>query len=66
MTVNRQWIWTPPYGPLTGDEFSLKEAPIPKPADGRVLVRTLWLSLDPAQRIWMSRDSYKPAIRSAR
>jgi len=26
-----------------------------------VLVRTLLLSVDPAQRIWMSRDSYKPA-----
>jgi hypothetical protein len=27
-----------------------------------VLIRTLWLSVDPAQRIWMSRDSYKPAV----
>jgi NADPH-dependent curcumin reductase CurA len=47
---------------LTGDEFSWNEAPIPEPADGQVLIRILWLSLDPAQRIWMSRDSYKPAI----
>jgi len=65
MTVNRnrQWILSiRPAGQLTGDEFSWKEAPIPKPADGQVLIRTLWLSLDPAQRIWMSRDSYKPAI----
>jgi NADPH-dependent curcumin reductase CurA len=63
MTVNRQWILnTRPVGQLTGDEFGLEEAPIPKPADGQVLIRTLWLSLDPAQRIWMSRDSYKPAI----
>ena len=30
---------------------------------GRVaLIRTLWLSVDPAQRIWMARDSYKPAV----
>ncbi|MEA2911922.1 MAG: hypothetical protein QOJ15_4003 [Bradyrhizobium sp.] len=61
--TNRQWILSiRPTGQLTGDEFSWKEAPIPKPADGQVLIRTLWLSLDPAQRIWMSRDSYKPAI----
>jgi NADPH-dependent curcumin reductase len=60
---NRQWILNiRPSGPLTGNEFGLKEAPIPKPADGQVLIRTLWLSLDPAQRIWMSRDSYKPAV----
>jgi NADPH-dependent curcumin reductase CurA len=36
--------------------------PIPRPSDGQVLVRTLLLSVDPAQRIWMSRDSYKPAV----
>src|ERR1700730_10606892 len=38
------------------------EAPIPRPSDGQVLIRTLWLSVDPAQRIWMARDSYKPAV----
>jgi len=38
------------------------EAPIPRPSDGQVLIRTLWLSIDPAQRIWMVRDSYKPAV----
>jgi NADPH-dependent curcumin reductase CurA len=60
---NRQWILSiRPTGPMTGDEFSWNEAPIPEPAAGQVLIRILWLSLDPAQRIWMSRDSYKPAI----
>ena len=65
MTVNRnhQWILSiRPVGQLTGDEFSWNEAPVPEPADGQVLIRILWLSLDPAQRIWMSRDSYKPVI----
>jgi NADPH-dependent curcumin reductase CurA len=61
--ANRQWILNiRPTGQLTGEEFSWNEAPIPEPAAGQVLIRTLWLSLDPAQRIWMSRDSYKPAI----
>jgi NADPH-dependent curcumin reductase CurA len=34
----------------------------PQPSNGQVLIRTLWLSVDPAQRIWMARDSYKPAV----
>ena len=60
---NRQWILSVrPAGRLTGEEFSWNEAPIPQPTDGQVLIRILWLSLDPAQRIWMSRDSYKPAV----
>lgn len=60
---NRQWILNArPAGKLTGEEFCWNEALIPHASDGQVLVRNLWLSVDPAQRIWMSRDSYKPAV----
>jgi NADPH-dependent curcumin reductase CurA len=60
---NRQWILhARPAGRLTGEEFRWIKAPIPQPSDGQVLIRPLWLSVDPAQRIWMSRDSYKPAV----
>src|ERR1700730_9258981 len=60
---NRQWILNArPAGRLTGEEFLWNEAPIPRPSDGQVLIQILWLSIDPAQRIWMSRDSYKPAV----
>jgi len=60
---NRQWILNArPAGKLTGEEFLWNEAPIPRPSDGQVLIRTLWLSVDPAQRIWMVRDSYKPVV----
>ncbi len=60
---NRQWILhARPAGALTGDEFHWNEAPIPRPADGQVLVRNLWLSFDPTQRNWMARDSYVPKI----
>src|SRR5207245_271288 len=60
---NRQWILNArPAGKLTGEEFLWNEAPIPRPSDGQVLIRTMWLSIDPAQRIWMVRDSYKPAV----
>ena len=34
--------------------FRLDQAPIPEPADGEVLTRTLWLSLDPYMRGRMS------------
>jgi hypothetical protein len=60
---NRQWILNArPAGKLTGKEFLWNETPVPRPSDGQVLIRTLWLSVDPAQRIWMARDSYKPAV----
>ena len=60
---NRQWILNArPGGKVTGEEFRWNEVPIPQPSAGQVLIRTLWLSVDPAQRIWMSRDSYKPAV----
>jgi NADPH-dependent curcumin reductase CurA len=51
-----------PAGKLTGEEFRWDETLIPKPSDGQVLLRTLWLSIDPGQRTWMARDSYKPAV----
>jgi NADPH-dependent curcumin reductase CurA len=60
---NRQWILNArPAGKLTGKEFLWNETPVPRPSDGQVLIRTLWLSVDPAQRLWMARDSYKPAV----
>ena len=64
---NRRWILNSrPAGKLTGEEFRRNEAPIPEPSDGQMLIRTLWLSVDPAQRIWMSRDSTSQQFRLAR
>jgi NADPH-dependent curcumin reductase len=60
---NRQWILNArPAGKPSGNEFRWNEAPVPQPFEGQVLVRNLWLSVDPAQRTWMARDSYKPAV----
>ena len=60
---NRQWLLqSRPTAALTGSEFRLSEGPIPQPADGQVLVRNLWLSFDPTQRGWMSRDTYIPMV----
>ena len=43
-----------PVGAVTESNFRIEEAPVPKPADGEVLVRNLWLSLDPYMRGRMS------------
>jgi NADPH-dependent curcumin reductase CurA len=36
------------------DDFAVVEVDVPQPADGQVLVRNTWMSLDPAQRVRMS------------
>ena len=43
-----------PEGWVTPDNFRLEKAPVPRPGDGEVLVRNLWLSLDPYMRGRMS------------
>jgi NADPH-dependent curcumin reductase CurA len=39
-----------PTGWLSEADFRIEEAPLPKPAEGEVLVKNLWLSLDPYMR----------------
>jgi len=43
-----------PVGAVTESNIRIDEAPVPKPAEGEVLVRNLWLSLDPYMRGRMS------------
>jgi NADPH-dependent curcumin reductase len=52
-----------PAGALQDSDFEVVDAPVPEPADGEALVRTLYLSLDPAIRVWMNGiDTYVPGI----
>jgi NADPH-dependent curcumin reductase CurA len=62
--VNRQWVLASrPVGMLKETDFEWREAPVPSPADGEILVRTLWLSFDPAMRGWLDdRRSYAPPV----
>jgi hypothetical protein len=61
--VNRQWrLAARPVGMIKPTDFTLAEAPVPEPQDGEFLVRNLYLSLDPTNRIWIERDSYLPAV----
>jgi len=39
-----------PKGWVTEENFRLETAPLPRPAEGEVLVKNLWLSLDPYMR----------------
>jgi NADPH-dependent curcumin reductase CurA len=43
-----------PVGEPKPSDFRIEEAPIPTPGDGQVLLRTIWLSLDPYMRGRMS------------
>jgi hypothetical protein len=43
-----------PAGWVTEDNFRIESAPMPQPKDGEVLVKNLWLSLDPYMRGRMS------------
>ncbi len=51
-----------PDGPLRDDHFEIRQAPIPSPAEGEVLVRTILLSQDAANRAWMQGPTYKAAV----
>jgi NADPH-dependent curcumin reductase CurA len=62
---NRQWILKQrPVGAIKAGDLELVEKPIPVPGQREILVRTLYLSLDPTNRIWMSdMDQYMPPVR---
>lgn len=64
MTTNRQILLKRrPVGEPTPADFELAERPVPEPADGEVLVRILYLSLDPYMRGRMSdAKSYSASI----
>src|SRR6266542_4420302 len=53
--VNRQvTLAARPAGEPKESDFALVESPVAEPEPGQVLVKTLWLSLDPYQRGRMS------------
>lgn len=53
--VNRQFLLVSrPVGDIKESDFELLVAPVPTLNSGEVLIRNLYLSLDPTNRIWMS------------
>lgn len=64
-TVNRRiTLAARPKGRPTLQDFRLEEAPVPTPAEGQVLLRTLYLSLDPYMRNLMEEvgPGYAPPV----
>jgi NADPH-dependent curcumin reductase CurA len=64
MAVNRQWkLMHRPVGDIRQGDLQLVESPVPVPGAGEMLVRNIYLSLDPTNRIWMSdMDQYMPPV----
>jgi NADPH-dependent curcumin reductase CurA len=64
MTTNRQWVLRRrPEGEIQPGDLELIEAPVPDLDEGQLLVRNVYLSLDPTNRIWMADiDQYLPPV----
>lgn len=63
-SINRRIVMAArPQGAPAPQDFRLEETPVPAPAEGQVLLRTVYLSLDPYMRGRMSdRPSYAPPL----
>jgi len=63
-STHRQWrLRRRPVGDIGPDDLELVTVPKPVPGPGQILVRTIYLSLDPTNRIWMSdRPQYMPPV----
>jgi len=63
-SVNRQFrLKSRPSGRVSASNFDFDEAPIPDLSPGEALIRVLYLSIDPTNRVWMSdREQYMPPV----
>jgi len=63
MTNRRVLLKRRPVGEPKPTDFEVVDAPVPTPQDGEILVRTIWLSLDPYMRGRMNDvKSYAPSV----
>jgi len=61
--VNQQWrLIKRPQGFFKVEDFEFHKVNIPELAEGELLIKVLYLSLDPTQRVWAQTDSYLPAV----
>jgi len=62
--MNKTWMLRHrPVGDVKETDLELVEAPLAPLQDGEVRARTIYLSLDPTNRIWMSdKDAYLPPV----
>jgi NADPH-dependent curcumin reductase CurA len=62
MTNTQILLESRPTGKLHAEHFAVREAEVPTPGEGQVLVRSVLLSLDAANRAWMQGATYKSAV----
>ena len=62
--VNRQWVLRQrPRGLIQPGDLELIETPVPDLQDGEILIRTVYLSVDPTNRTWMNdAEGYLPPV----
>lgn len=53
-----------PTDKLEARHFELRDAPMPEAGDGEVLVRTILMSIDAANRSWMQGATYRAAVKA--
>jgi NADPH-dependent curcumin reductase CurA len=63
MTANRQILLVEtPKGKLAPEHFRMTQGTVPAVKDGEVLLKTLYISLDAANRAWMQGATYRSAV----
>src|SRR5947199_9335763 len=61
--TNRQLrLQSRPKGLLAPGDLQLSESPMAELTDGQALARVKYLSIDPTMRVWMTADTYLPAV----
>ncbi|KYC40771.1 NADP-dependent oxidoreductase [Scytonema hofmannii PCC 7110] len=62
--VNRQWcLATRPVGAIAESNFEWKQELVPSLEEGQILVRNIYLSLDPTNRGWLNEgENYLPPV----
>ena len=62
--MNRKWVLTArPKGDNFSEILEWREEPVPTPGPGEALIRNIYISMDPAMRIWMTEvESYYPPV----
>ncbi|MEM9490557.1 MAG: NADP-dependent oxidoreductase, partial [Myxococcota bacterium] len=62
--LNQQWrLAARPEGDLKDGDLTWQEEPVPELNDGQFLVRSIYLSIDPTNRMWMSdAKGYLPPV----
>jgi len=62
-TNRRLLLASRPEGRVSLENFKVDEVEVAEPGEGEAIIKTLYLSLDPTNRVWMAGDSYLPAVK---